>query len=80
MDVGVWPRDLGLAQYEAAFRENRRLRSGGTNSMTLRAAGRLLMQLVPDETITSRMSVLWLRRPEDCALIVCGLRQAGVPE
>jgi adenylate cyclase len=45
-----------------------------------RAAGRLLMQLVPDETITSRMSILRLRRPEDRALLVCGLRQAGVPE
>jgi adenylate cyclase len=45
-----------------------------------RAAGRLLMQLVPDETITSRMSILRLRRTEDRALLVCGLRQAGVPE
>jgi adenylate cyclase len=45
-----------------------------------REAGRLLMQLVPDETITSRMSILRLRRPEDRALLVCGLRQAGVPE
>jgi adenylate cyclase len=45
-----------------------------------RAAGRLLMQLVPDETIAGRMSIMPLRRPQDRELFVSGLRQAGVPE
>jgi hypothetical protein len=45
-----------------------------------RSAGRLLLQLVPGETIAGRMSIIPLRRPQDRELFVSGLRQAGVPE
>ena len=45
-----------------------------------RSAGRLLLQLVPGETIVGRMSILPVRRPQDRELFVSGLRLAGVPE
>ena len=45
-----------------------------------RNPGRLFLQRVPEGTIARRMSILPLRRREDRALFVGGLRQAGVPE
>jgi adenylate cyclase len=45
-----------------------------------REAGRRMMAADPDLTIDMRMRIMPLKRPQDRALFVDGLRQAGVPE